>query len=263
MNRDVILEVKDLSVNFKGRFNIFKGRSGSVATLKSVSCSVERGATLAVIGESGSGKTTLLRTILGLAVPDGGSVELWGRSISSLSTEERIAIRRRCGYILQDPYSSLPPTMTVMGSIMEPWNIVRPGERPEGERRARDLLAELRLPEELWDARVRYFLSGGQRQRVAVARALILNPELLLCDEPTAMQDVSTRGEVLEVLRRRVEDGMSMVMVTHDLMLARKAAASGIVLRNGEIVDKGDTVSLLAHPNHEYTRALIAALPKL
>ena len=263
MNRDAVLEVKDLTVSFKGRFHIFKGRSGNVVALNSVSCSLERGATLAVIGESGSGKTTLLRAILGLAVPDGGGVELWGRPVSGMTEEERVAVRRRCGYVFQDPYGSLPPTMTVMGAVMEPWNIVRPGERTEGERRARELLTELRLPEELWSARVRYSLSGGQRQRVAVARALILGPELLLCDEPTGMQDVSTRGEVLEVLRKRVEGGMSMVMVTHDLILARKSTARGIVLRRGEVVDKGDTAALLAHPEHEYTRALVAALPKL
>jgi ABC-type glutathione transport system ATPase component len=153
MNRgreSAVLEVKDLTVRFKGRYHILKGRSGSVAALKSVSCSLERGAALAVIGESGSGKTTLLRAILGLAAPESGSVELWGRQISSITAGERVDIRRRCGYILQDPYSSLPPTMTVMGAVMEPWNIVRPGEHADGERRARELLAELRLPEELW-----------------------------------------------------------------------------------------------------------------
>jgi peptide/nickel transport system ATP-binding protein len=154
--------------------------------------------------------------------------------------------------------------MTVMGAVTEPWNIVHPGagEREEGARRARELLAELRLPEALWNERVRYSLSGGQRQRVAIARALILAPELLLCDEPTAMQDVSTRGEVLEVLLKRVASGMSMVMVTHDLLLARRAAKRGIVLRGGEAVESGDTASLLEKPSHEYTKALVAALPK-
>ena len=265
MTDDIILEVKDLCVSFRGRRRLFKRGGENVAALKSVSCSLERGGTLAVVGESGSGKTTLMRGILGLVPPEGGSVELWGKPVASMTEGERIAARRRCGYILQDPYSSLPPTMTVTGAVMEPWNIVHhgTGERAEGERRARELLTELRLAEELWDARVRYSLSGGQRQRVAVARALILGPELLLCDEPTAMQDVSTRGEVLEVLRRRVDKGMSMVVVTHDLLLARRAAKRGIVLRKGEAVDSGDTAALFEHPSHEYTRALVAALPKL
>jgi peptide/nickel transport system ATP-binding protein len=151
--------------------------------------------------------------------------------------------------------------------VLEPWNVVhgRRGQREKekGLAKAKELLAELKLPEELWGARVRYSLSGGQRQRVAVARALVLDPELLLCDEPTAMQDVSTRGEVLEVLNRRVAGGMSMILVTHDLLLARYASTQGVVLYKGEIVESGDTGELLERPSHSYTRALLAALPKL
>jgi len=149
--------------------------------------------------------------------------------------------------------------------VLEPWRVVKgPGSaRSEGAVKARELLSELKLPEELWGARVRYSLSGGQRQRVAVARALILEPDLLLCDEPTAMQDVSTRGEVLEVLNRRIEAGMSMILVTHDLLLARHAAERGMVLRYGEMVEYGKTAELLKNPSHEYTRALLAALPRI
>jgi peptide/nickel transport system ATP-binding protein len=121
----------------------------------------------------------------------------------------------------------------------------------------------MKLPEDLWSSRVRYSLSGGQRQRVAVARALILEPEILLCDEPTAMQDVSTRGEVIEVLQRRVDAGMAMMLVTHDLFLARRAARRGIVLNKGVMADAGDTEQLLRNPTHEYTRALVAALPRI
>ena len=265
MKDDAVLKVSELSVSFRRGNGLFKRSTGEVAALKSASFTLERGCSLAVIGESGSGKTTLMRGILGLVEPSGGDVLLWGKSLASMTDAERTAARRRCGYILQDPYSSLPPTMTVMGAVTEPWNIVRTGTdaREEGAARARELLAELRLPENLWNERVRYSLSGGQRQRVAVARALILSPELLLCDEPTAMQDVSTRGEVLEVLLKRVEAGMSMVIVTHDLLLARRAAKNGIVLRGGEIVERGETASLLKKPSHEYTKALVAALPKI
>jgi peptide/nickel transport system ATP-binding protein len=156
----------------------------------------------------------------------------------------------------------------VLGAVLEPWNIVYgvhdKSRRAEGLAKAKELLAELRLSEELWNARVRYSLSGGQRQRVAVARALILEPELLLCDEPTAMQDVSTRGEVLEVLSRRVlHSGLSMILVTHDLLLARRAAARAMVLYKGEIVEAGRSAELLERPAHAYTRALLAALPRL
>jgi peptide/nickel transport system ATP-binding protein len=260
-----ILGVKNLSVRFKGRYRIFKGRGEDVWALKSVSFALSAGDTLAVVGESGSGKTTLLRSLLGLVAPTSGSVELWGKSVASMMDGERLSARRRCGYVLQDPYSSLPPTLSVLGAVTEPWNIVHYSaeDRAKGVTKAKELLTELKLPEELWDVRVRYSLSGGQRQRVAIARALILDPELLLCDEPTAMQDVSTRGEVLEVLKRRVGDGMSMIMVTHDLRLARRAATHGIVLYKGEIAEAEETSLLLEHPTHDYTRALIEALPKL
>jgi ABC-type glutathione transport system ATPase component len=259
-----VLEAKDLGVRYRGRYRLFKGRGEETSALRAVSLSVLRGDTLAVVGESGSGKTTLLRCILGLITPTRGTVELWGKPVSGMTVPERAAARRRCGYVPQDPYGSLPPTLTVMEAVTEPWNIAHSGESgEEGVRRARDLLSELKLSEELWNARVRYSLSGGQRQRVSIARALILSPEILLCDEPTAMQDVSTRGEVLDVLKKRSDAGMSMIMVTHDLLLARGAARRGIVLYRGEIVDEGDTSALLERPSHAYTKALAAALPRL
>jgi peptide/nickel transport system ATP-binding protein len=259
-----VLEAENLCVSHKGRYRLFKGRGEETRALRMVSFSLRRGDTLAVVGESGSGKTTLLRCILGLVDPTGGRVELWGKSVSEMTAPEKTAARRRCGYVPQDPYGSLPPTMTVMEAVMEPWNIAHPGTSgDEGARRARGLLSELKLPEELWNAHVRYSLSGGQRQRASIARALILEPEILLCDEPTAMQDVSTRGEALDVLRKRAENGMSMIIVTHDLLLARRAARRGIVLHRGEIVDEGGSSDLLERPSHEYTRALAAALPRL
>ena len=268
-----LLKVDELGINFKGRYRVFKGRGEGVWALKSLSFGMEgatpKGATLSVIGESGSGKTTLLRSLLGLVRPTTGTVELWGRNFGAMSDAERLAARRRCGYVPQDPYGSLPPSLTVLEAVLEPWRVVKgpvglgAGARAEGTERAKELLKELKLPEELWGARVRYSLSGGQRQRVAVARALILEPDLLLCDEPTAMQDVSTRGEVLDVLNRRIEAGMSMILVTHDLLLARHASERGMVLRCGEMVESGKTAELLKSPSHEYTRALLAALPRL
>ena len=272
-----LLKVDGLGVNFKGRYRIFKGRGDGTWALKSLSFAMEetcgasphsspkgQGATLSVIGESGSGKTTLLRALLGLIRPTVGTVELWGRDLGTMNDAERLAVRRRCGYVPQDPYGSLPPSLTVLETVLEPWRVVKgEGVRSEGMARAKELLVELKLPEEFWGARVRYSLSGGQRQRVAVARALILEPNLLLCDEPTAMQDVSTRGDVLEVLNRRIKAGMSMILVTHDLLLARYATERGIVLRYGEMVESGRTREFLENPSHDYTRALLAALPRL
>lgn len=265
-----------LGVRFEGRYRLFRGRDADTWALKNLSLSLEReaasrgatpyGATLSIVGESGSGKTTLLRSLLGLVPPTTGDVEFEGRSVAAMTDDERLAMRRRCGYVPQDPYASLPPTLTVLGAVLEPWTLVRGRERrerEEGLQKAQELLTELKLPEEFWNVRVRYSLSGGQRQRVALARALILSPSLLLADEPTAMQDVSTRGEVLEVLSRRIRGGMSMILVTHDLLLARYAASRALVLCKGEIVEEGDSSALLEHPTHSYTQSLLAALPRL
>jgi len=167
--------------------------------------------------------------------------------------------------VSQDPYGSLPPTLTVLEAAMEPWLLVRGKHAAgEGEERARNLLAELGLRDEtILSSRVRLSLSGGQRQRVAIARALILDPELLLCDEPTSMQDASTRGEIIGILAKRQQSGMSMIFVTHDLFLARKAAPRGIVLHKGLVVEEGLCRDILSAPKHPYTRALVAALPRL
>ncbi len=267
-----------LGVRFEGRYRLFRGRDAETWALRNLSLSLEKspperaasrgatlnGATLSIVGESGSGKTTLLRSLLGLVPPTTGDVEFEGRSVAAMTDDERLAMRRRCGYVPQDPYASLPPTLTVLGAVVEPWTLVCGRERrEEGLRKAKELLTELKLPEEFWNARVRYSLSGGQRQRVALARALILSPDLLLADEPTAMQDVSTRGEVLEVLGRRIRSGMSMILVTHDLLLARYAASRALVLCRGEAVEEGDSTALLEHPTHAYTQSLLAALPRL
>ncbi|GHV38064.1 oligopeptide ABC transporter ATP-binding protein [Synergistales bacterium] len=256
--------VEDLRVYYEGRRGLF-GRKDGVWALKGVSLS--RAAPLgrlAIVGESGSGKTTLLRALLGLIKPTSGVVSLFGKSWEDMTTAEKLSARSMCGYIPQDPYGALPPTLNVLGAVTEPWNIVHNrAERAEGVRRAKELLTELKLPEEMWNERVRYSLSGGQRQRVAVARALILEPKLLLADEPTAMQDVSTRAEVLDALNRRVRSGMSMILVTHDLLLAGRAAERIAVLYKGEIVEEGESQAVLASPRHGYTRALLAALPRL
>ncbi|NLL36458.1 MAG: ABC transporter ATP-binding protein [Fretibacterium sp.] len=260
---DPVIAVEGLSVEFRKRAALpFLRPPETIRALDNLSLSVRKGESFAVVGESGSGKTTLLRALLGL-IPTSGSVRLWGVDWSERDEAGRREARRRIGYVFQDPQASLPPTLTVLKAVTEPWDLVYPDRRPEGAERARALLSELRLPEPLWGARVKHAVSGGQRQRVALARALVLEPELLLCDEPTAMQDISTRGEVLDVLLRRVREGMTMILVTHDLLLARRAAGRAVVLRHGVSVETGDTAALLQNPVHPYTRALIDALPRM
>lgn len=255
-----LLDIRNLSVTFPGR-----RRQAPVYALSSLSLSLEAGESLSVIGESGSGKTTLMRTILGHIRPAGGSLSLFGTDLASASPEVLTGLRRRCAMISQDPYGSLPPSLTVLEAVAEP-RLIAMGREPgrEAERRARELLEEVGLADEdIVRSRVRLSLSGGQRQRVAIARALILDPELLLCDEPTSMQDASTRGEIIEILARRQRAGMSMIFVTHDLFLARRAAPRGIVLHRGKVVEEGLCRDILSNPKDGYTRALVAALPRL
>jgi ABC-type glutathione transport system ATPase component len=250
-----VFEVRDLCVNF--------GNKDEVKAVHKVSLSLQKGDTLSIVGESGSGKTTLIRSILGLVRPSSGYTELFGNNINIIPDIKKMELRRCCGYVPQDPYGSLPPTLTVLQAVTEPWMIVKRGTYKEGEERAKSLLEELKIGSEFWGRRVKYFLSGGQKQRICIARALILEPELLLCDEPTAMQDVSTRGEILSVLESRVEKGMSMVFVTHDLHLARYASEQCVVLWHGEIVESLKSAEIMSSASHLYTKSLIDALPQI
>ena len=259
MTAEPILEIKDLTVEFKSR------GAKSHRALDGVSLSLAGGgAALAIVGESGSGKSTLLRSAIGLIPQKSGSVRLFGKELNAAGTRELTALRRRCGYVPQDPYGALPPGLSVIDAVMEP-EIIAGVKRPKAERRerAKELLAEFGLTDERIFASRAVGLSGGQRQRVELARALMLGPELLLCDEPTSMQDASTRGEIIEALRRRTATGMSMLFVTHDLRLAAFAAENIIVLKDGKICESGPSREIMQTPRHPYTKALIDALPRL
>ena len=256
---DTIVNVENLSVDFRSR----AGKK-VVKALDNVSFTLERGDTLSVVGESGSGKSTLLRALLFLIKPSSGNVALFGERLSDPAVSELNEIRRRCGYVPQDPYGALPPSLSVIDAVIEP-EIIAGTEHSEKESRERaaSLLAEVGLTGD----RILYSravgLSGGQRQRVELARALMLSPDLLLCDEPTSMQDASTRGEIIEILRRRTDNGMSMIFVTHDLMLAAFAARKIIVLKEGKVCESGTAREVLSSPKHQYTKALLDALPKI
>ena len=253
-----LLEILDLHVTFHGR-------RGAEKALRGVDLSISRGESLAVVGESGSGKTTLVRAALGLVPPDRGVVRLFGVGLDKLERDERVRALRRCGMMPQDPYGAVPPTLTVREAVMEPLLLVNGfRSRERCAPKAESLLREWGLSDEtLWGARVSRSLSGGQRQRVCGARAMALDPELFLADEPTSMQDASLRGEIVSVLENRVSRGMGLVLVTHDLILARRAARTGVVLYRGVAVEKGPTADLLDRPLHPYTAALSRALPRL
>ena len=229
---------------------------------------VEAGECLAIVGESGSGKSTLLRALMGLVPPSAGIVRLFGNSLAELSPRELALTRLRCGYVPQDPYGALPPSMSALSAVIEPSVIARSRgvgnvSHEEAQKRARTLLAELGLAGDAILSSRPAGLSGGQRQRVEIARALMNDPELMLCDEPTSMQDVSTRGDIIEVLRSRVSLGMALVFVTHDLHLASRVASRITVMHHGRMCEHGRAEDILNRPKHPYTVELLEAMPKL
>jgi peptide/nickel transport system ATP-binding protein len=229
--------------------------------LRGVDLVIEAGETVAVIGESGSGKSTLVRLLLGLDAPTSGSVTFDGKPVGTGSAAATRWLRRDTGVVFQDPYSSLDPRMSVGRTIAEPLRALG----IEGDRRAlvAQALTDVGLEPGL-AARYPHELSGGQRQRVAIARAIIHRPRLLVGDEPLSALDVTVRAQVLDLLRRlHRELGLTLVLVSHDLGLVQHVAQRVVVMREGLVVETGETAAVLADPQHPYTRALLAAVPRL
>ncbi|MEV6397429.1 ABC transporter ATP-binding protein [Streptomyces sp. NPDC051907] len=250
-----VVRLRDVSVSF-GR-----GRRG-VKALQEVSLTVRPGETVGLVGESGSGKSTAARVALGLVAPDSGSVSLFGADLRRARGRARRALLAGVGVVLQDPVASLDARMSVAECVAEPLRVHCRGTTA-AERRARvaEVLELVRLPAGLAGRGPRE-LSGGQRQRVSLARALVLEPRLLVADEPTSALDVSVQRTVLEVIGELQEElGFACLFVSHDLAVVQRFAQRVVVLRAGRVEEQGPTMSTLLRPETEYTRRLIAAVP--
>lgn len=252
-----ILQVTDLAVDRgtgRGRKRVVDG----------VSLDVPTGETLGLVGESGSGKTTTGMAILGMLPVASGRVVFEGRDISTVRRGERRALGSRRQVIFQDPYSSLDPSKTIGYTLAEPCRIVPKQQRMsavEIATRQATLLESVGLSP---DAARRYpaQFSGGQRQRIAIARALMLSPQLIVCDEPVSALDLSVQAEVLNLLVRLQRDlGLSLLFISHDLSVVRHISHSIVVLRNGRVVEHGPAERVYDDPHDEYTRKLLAAAP--
>jgi peptide/nickel transport system ATP-binding protein len=231
-----------------------------VAALKGVSIEVGAGESVGLVGESGSGKTTLARCIVGLETPTDGSVLINGIDASDyarLQPDDRRAIRRNVQMVFQDPYSSLNPVMTIGATLREALSV-----GPDSRTTEADLLSRVGLPTH-YAARKPVALSGGERQRVAVARALALQPRLLVCDEPVSALDVSVQAQILNLFAAlRSELGLAYLFITHDLAVVRQVADRVYVLHNGEVVESGPVDRVLDAPSHPYTARLVASVPR-
>ncbi len=258
-----IVELENLKKYFPVRQGVFSRGHARVHAVEDVTLTVRKGETLGIVGESGCGKSTTARLMLRLLDPTDGTIRFEGQDISRLSHRQMRPLRREMQMIFQDPYASLNPRKTVEQIVSQPFAVHGGLSKREAKLRVRELLDVVGLSRE-HASRYPHEFSGGQRQRIGIARALALNPKLIVCDEPVSALDVSVQAQILNLLRALQEEfNLTYVFISHDLSVMRQICTRIAVMYLGRIVELAESETIFEHPRHPYTALLISAVPRL
>jgi peptide/nickel transport system ATP-binding protein/oligopeptide transport system ATP-binding protein len=262
-SNDILLDVKNLEVSFQIASNWFGRATGHVKAVDGVSFQVRRGTTVGLVGESGSGKTTIGRAIVRLVQAQAGIIEYAGTDLLRLSSSQMFPYRKKIQMIFQDPYNSLNPRMRVEAIISEPLEIHFPKmKRNERCERVEQLLKRVGLQADHMD-RYPHEFSGGQRQRIGIARALAVEPEFIICDEPVSALDVSVQAQIVNLLQDLQEQfGLTYLFIAHDLAVVEHISNEVLVMQYGKLVECASAEEIYHSPQHPYTRKLLEAVPK-
>jgi oligopeptide transport system ATP-binding protein len=257
-----LIDVRDLKVHFRVRTGALISREAVLKAVDGVSFTLAPGETLGVVGESGCGKSTLGRAVLQLIPPTAGEVAWLGQPIQGLSAARMRPLRRDMQIVFQDPLAALDPRMTVGEIIGEPFDTFMPSlPKPERKARVAEMMAKVGLSPQMVN-RYPHEFSGGQCQRIGIARAMILGPKLIVCDEPVSALDVSIQAQIVNLLMRlQREFNLSLILISHDLSVVRQISHRVMVLYLGRVMEIASRDELYAHPRHPYTQALISAVP--
>jgi oligopeptide/dipeptide ABC transporter ATP-binding protein len=256
-----LLELRDVTMDFPIRSMMLRRTIGRTRAVDAVSLTIGRGETLGLVGESGSGKSTAGRVALTLLKPTKGQVFVDGTDVTNLDRKGRVAMRRRLQFVFQDPYSSLDPFTPVGEAVAEPLKSHKVGDKNSRRARVNELFELVGLRTEVAGRYPREF-SGGQLQRIAIARALALDPQLIVLDEPVSALDVSTQADVVNLLDKlQAELGVAYLFIAHDLAVVDHVSTRIAVMYLGQIIEIGDSDAVIAAPKHPYTRSLLSAVP--
>lgn len=259
-----LLEVKNLEVYFALGGGFFSRKQGIIKAVDGVSFKVNKGTTVGLVGESGSGKTTIGRALIRLAPITSGQIYYEGVDIGGLRAKEFFPYRKKIQMIFQDPFNSLNPRMTLYDIIVEPLDIHFPQlTKNEKRERVADLLSRVRLDADFMN-RYPHEFSGGQRQRIGIARALAVEPEFLICDEPVSALDVSVQAQIVNLLQDIQEEfGLTYLFIAHDLAVVEHISDQVLVMTSGKIVEQASAEAIYSDPKHIYTKKLLEAIPQI